>query len=246
MSADLTIHAPLLPTADAMQVWLHLGWSVVLAWLAAVWVPRRPWLAALLAALWAWAPGTYSPAYWLGLAFQAPSVATVLLCAGGLWQRWRLAQPGWSRELAAWASERSASCPPPAAQAPPLPTQNALPPRPLADRRAMVLAVFGALTGWALFLDTFALLPLQIYAWGFSALAGGLIAVASLMPWVWGSAGGSAPAWRLAVVPLSVLALVLWRLPSGNVWDTVLDPWLWLVLQVQLARFAWNCYQKSS
>jgi hypothetical protein len=231
MSADLTIHAPLLPTADAMQLWLHLGWSVVLAWLAVAWVPRRPWTAALAVALWAWAPGAYSPAYWLGLAFQAPSVATVLLCAGG---------------LAAWAAGRSAPCPPPAAQAPPGTEQNALPHRPLADRRVLVLAVLGALTGWSLLLDTFALLPLQIYAWGFSPLVAGVIAAVALLPWAIGRSAGSAQGWRLAVVPLAVLVFVVWRLPSGNAWDAVLDPWLWLALQVPLARLIWNCYRKRS
>jgi len=231
MSADLASHAPLLPTAGAMQLWLHLGWSVVLAWLAAWWVPRRPWLAALLAALWAWAPGAYSPAYWLGLAFQAPSVATVLLCAGG---------------LAAWAAQRFAPCPPPAAQAPPGTEQNAVPPRRLADRRVLALAGLGALAGWVLLLDTFALLSAPIYAWGFSPLAVGLIALVAVLPWAWGPAGGTAQGWRLAVVPLAVLVFVVWRLPGGNVWDAVLDPWLWLALQVQLARMVLNCYKKRS
>lgn len=218
MSADLASHAPLLPTAGAMQLWLHLGWSVVLAWLAAWWVPRRPWTAALLAALWAWAPGAYSPAYWLGLAFQAPSVVTVLLCAGGLWPRWRAGDT----------------------------EQNALTPRLPTDRRVLALAVLGALTGWVLLLDTFALLPLPIYAWGFGPLAVGLIAMLATLPWVVGPRGDSAQGWRLVVVPLAVLVLVVWRLPSGNAWDAVLDPGLWLILQLQLAQHFWKRYKKSS
>jgi hypothetical protein len=26
------------------------------------------------------------------------------------------------------------------------------------------------------------------------------------------------------------------RLPTGNVWDAILDPWLWLLLQLVLLR----------
>lgn len=206
------MNAPLLPTADAMQLWLHLGWSVVLAWLAVRWVPRRPGLAALLAALWAWAPGTYSPVYWLGLAFQAPSAAAVLLCLGLLWERWQ----------------------------PALPTPTAR----LRDRRVLALSLLGVLAGWALLLDTAALLPWSIYAWGLGPQVVGLITLVALLPWAWGPAGATAFHWRLMVVPLAVLVFVVWRLPSGNIWDAVLDPWLWLVLQVQWVRAGLVSYKK--
>ena len=242
----LATDAPLLPTLDAMQVWLHLGWSVVLAWLAASLVRRGRWTVALLVALWAWAPGAYSPAYWLGLAFQGPSVATVLLCAGGLWEGLGLAPHSWNIAPAAWVAQRSAQVKEETAQRAGDTEQNAVPLKLLADRRILVLSVLGAVTGWALLLDTLALLPLQMYAWGFSPLAVGLISVTALLPWVWGLAGGTAPAWRLAVVPLSVLVFVVWRLPSGNVWDAVLDPLLWIALQVQLARFFWSRYKNRS
>jgi hypothetical protein len=33
-----------------------------------------------------------------------------------------------------------------------------------------------------------------------------------------------------------VLLFVLLRLPTGNVWDAVLDPWLWLGLHWVLLR----------
>jgi hypothetical protein len=39
----------------------------------------------------------------------------------------------------------------------------------------------------------------------------------------------------------AVLGLyVLTRLPSGNVWHALLDPWLWLVIQISLTRRLWN------
>lgn len=222
MSADmgswlaqvLATDTPLLPTLDAMQLWRSLGWSVVLAWLGASavgrWWPgkasgwQRPWTAALLLALWVWAPGGYSPAYWLGLVFQAPSGVTVLLCAGLLVER-----RGGTRPSVA----------------------------PV-DRAGLVLAILAVLLGWALLLDTFALLPVQLYAWGFSPLAAGLVAVAALLPWVLAQRPLRATDWRMGVVPLAVLMLVVWRLPSGNAWDAVLDPCLWLVLHgVLLVRY---------
>lgn len=223
MSADmgnwlaqvLATDAPLLPTLEAMQLWRSLGWSLVLAWLGASavgrWWPgrafgwQRPWAAALLLALWVWAPGGYSPAYWLALVFQAPSGVTALLCLGLLVQRRVGTRPAVVG----------------------------------VNRADLALAGLALLLGWALLLDSFALLPVQLYAWGFSPLAAGLVAGLALLPWVLaGHRGGGAVNWRLAVVPLALLGLVVWRLPSGNAWDAVLDPCLWLVLHgVVLTRY---------
>lgn len=206
---------PLLPSPEAMQLWRSLGWSVVLAWLGGSAVGRwwpgkasgwlRPWTAVLVLALalWAWAPGAYSTAYWLALVFQAPSGVTVLLCAGLL-------------------VERRGSTRPPAAAV---------------DGAGLALASLAVLLGWALLLDTFALLPVQLYARGFSPLVAGLVVAAALLPWVLAQRPLRATDWRMGVVPLAVLMLVVWRLPSGNAWDAVLDPCLWLVLHgVLLAR----------
>jgi hypothetical protein len=108
----------------------------------------------------------------------------------------------------------------------------------LVDRAHLALAILAVLLGWALLLDTLALLPVQLYAWGFSPLAAGLVAVGALLPWVLARRSLRATDWRMGVVPLAVLMLVVWRLPSGNAWDAVLDPCLWLVLHgVVLARF---------
>jgi hypothetical protein len=114
------------------------------------------------------------------------------------------------------------------------------------DRRSapagelLLLVVMGAGLGWLLLLDTFAVLPVQLYAWGFSPLAAGLLAFVVLLPWF---AGGRhnhrLPAW---VAPGAVLVFVALRLPTGNVWDAVLDPWLWLALQVYLVRVAFRRY----
>jgi hypothetical protein len=228
----LATDAPALPTAGAMQVWLHLGWSVVLAWLG-VWlmarlmpqrVQTRPvqWLVGLCLAVWAWLPGPTGAAYWLGLAFQAPSASGVLLCVALLVARWRETDDA-SGTLRWSGSARSCESP------------------------ALWLAGLAALLGWALLLDSFAVLPVQLYAWGFSPAALFLVVSLSLLPWVFG--GYMAQTSRMAacgVVPLAALVFVVWRLPSGNVWDAVLDPWVWVALQVWLLRRSWSCYKNSS
>ena len=200
----LATDAPVLPQAGLVEVNLSLGWSVVLAWLGAWGVARwtsRPGVqagVALLLALWAWLPGAFTPDYWLGLAFQAPSLVTTLLCAGLLWDR--------------------------------LARTPAHGPQP-AQRSALALAVLGMSAGWALLADTFARLPVPLYAWGFSPLVTALVLLAAALPWVLWRDGR-----RPWLVPLAVLVFAVLRLPSGNVWDAVLDPWLWLVLHGYLLR----------
>lgn len=208
--------APVLPAALAQQIWLHLGWSVVLASLGANlvarWLPSRPgrldawqWGIALVLALWTWVPGPYSPAYWLGLAFQAPSITAVLLCDALMRKRF-------------------------------FPTQDVMRIAEPLSQTAFALACAGVLVGWALLLDTLALLPVQLYAWGFSPAAVGLVLITALIPWLVGAAPRISSRSFAWVVPGAVLVYAVWRLPSGNVWDAVLDPWLWLVLHVYVAR----------
>lgn len=211
----LATDAPALPSPSVMQLWLRLGWSAVLAWMGVValdrFVPvnaRRHGLnitVAVLMAACAWLPGPYSPAYWLGLAFQAPSVVTALLCAGMLVER-----------LVPSLVARGAA--------------------PAPNRLNTAFAVIGVVLGWALLLDTFALLPLQLYAWGNSAAAVALVLAAAAVAWV--VLGGAPQALRARtwVVPIAVLVFAAWRLPTGNVWDAVLDPWLWVALHVYLGR----------
>ncbi|QDL55810.1 hypothetical protein [Rhodoferax aquaticus] len=108
--------------------------------------------------------------------------------------------------------------------------------RPLsvARRGLWFLPVCGVLLGWVLLLDTFALLPGEWYAFGFSAAAVWVVAAVACVPWLfWGTAQTR---WIWALLPIVVLVFVALRLPTGNVWDAVLDPWLWLVLQGMLVR----------
>lgn len=202
---------PLLPAPGLMQASLCLGWALVLAAVGAMVLGprlgRKPvlWLVPLLLAVWPWLPGTLSASYWLALAFQAPSLSAVLLSVLVLHARW--AHPLETKLSARW----------------------------LGSSLAWTLATLGVVLGWVLLLDTFAVLPVQLYAWGFSPAAAVVVVALALAPWALlrAAPGNSLIA---GVVPLAVALYVLLRLPSGNLWDAVLDPWLWLVLQLVVLR----------
>ena len=202
--ALISTQSPLLPLPWVERFYLHLAWGLVLAW-GASWLLKerrlvfsaklKPWLPLLLI-LWCLWPGPASPAYWLGLAFRAPSLLLMLLCAWALLAHYRPAR---------WA---------------PAPMQAM-------RHRAWVLVVLG----WALLLDTLAFWPVSLYSLGFAPLTLGVLALLGLLPWLLRDAG------RLSVLLVVVLALhVLLRLPSGNVWDALLDPWLWIALQAEGLR----------
>ena len=44
------------------------------------------------------------------------------------------------------------------------------------------------------------------------------------------------------IVALALLAFALTRGPTGNVWDALLDPWLWLVCHVDVLRQMWRSF----
>jgi hypothetical protein len=154
-------------------------------------------------AAWALLPGAASSAYWLGLAFGAPSVLSVLLCA---W--WMVRDTGTSS-------------------------------RSVAEEGLQILAVA---LGYGLLLDTLALLPMQWYGFGFSPLALALLLGVALCAILLANPSHSSHpshsyslAWKKSGLGLPALALcffVFTRLPTGNVWDAILDPMLWVVLQV--------------
>jgi hypothetical protein len=204
--------APALPAPWAMQLSMALGWALLLAWLGAglasgMSMRARRVLAAGLA-IWTLLPGSWSPDFWLGLAFQAPSLSAMLLCLVGL-----------QRSLGqAEVVERAAAL-------------------RLAPLSAPAWAVLGVsvVLGYGLLLDTFAVLPMQVYAWGFSPALLLVLLVLALLPWVVFRAQrpGHGAAW---LAPAVLLLFAATRLPTGNLWDAVLDPWLWLALQGVLVR----------
>jgi hypothetical protein len=80
-------------------------------------------------------------------------------------------------------------------------------------------------------LDTFALLPMSLYSLGFSPATLGVLALLASLPWIF--FGPHHPTRVVSILLGTVLLLhVLLRVPTGNVWDALLDPWLWIALQI--------------
>ena len=191
---------PVLPDPVLMRVALHLVWAVVLG-SGVLFMARslaRPYRLGWsgLVVLWTLVPGSASPAYWLGLAFQTPSLSSVVLCL--VW---------FSRQVR--------------------PAQGAA----VTPSSGQINGLHGAgmVLGWVLLLDTLAMWPVSVYAGGFSVAAVGMVAALVMLFWaVWGDSRTGFP-WLM----LGVLAMfVLTRLPTGNVWDALIDPWLWVGLQI--------------
>lgn len=204
-----------LPDLAVQSIYARVAWGVVLAALllgaSARWSPRRSALSrrALLtlgglALAVMWLPGPASPAFWLGLVFSYPSVMLVACCAVSIGLLWgRVGMPP-------NASGDSA----PASVAATAPALNA------------TLAAALAIGGSVLYADAAGWLALQIYARGFetpfapaAALAIGTVAVGAIR----------SPAHRPtgAVLLACVMAFTLARLPSGNLFDALLDPLMW-------------------
>jgi hypothetical protein len=208
--------APVLPLAGLAHWALLALWGVVLAWLVLSVVTRliptlsprvRAGTAAavfacnLLPALLQIAPA--SPAYWLGLAFQSPSLVLVAIALYGLWahtaaEAARIAKP--------WQVRAG---------------------------HVVLLCVLGILLGWVLLLDTLAFWPRSVYALGFGAgTVWGVALLLALLAWRWQGLA----VWVLCAV---LLVFAMSRLPSGNVWDALLDPLLWAGLHIKLFCDLW-------
>lgn len=210
--ALVSTQTPALPHPIVMRLALHVTWAIVLGWGAMLLGSKlpRPYRLGLTLGLLVWAlvPGAASPAYWLGLAFQTPSLMTTVIC---LWGLLAMARP---------AARRGAVL------------------NPAQIRALKLLGLGGVALGWLLLLDTFALLPFPFYAWGFSAAALAVVALLASVLWIF---SGAAPGRRIVswLAMLVLTLFVLTRLPTGNLWDALIDPWLWGLLQLGwITRFA--------
>ena len=203
MSTDV----PRLPDLEVLRWARRLSWGVVLAGLGLLLLrrcwPHSPrwaqlgWVGLMLVSVCL--PGQWTPSFWLGLAFQSPSVMTTALL---LWVSVHLLWPGVCHR-----------------------------PDPAQLQSLWRLSLTSVVLGWVLLLDTFALWSFSLYAFGFSPAAVLVVALLAVVPWVMGSTHNM---WRLPLVLLGGVLLlhVVLRLPTGNVWDALLDPWLWAALQV--------------
>jgi hypothetical protein len=204
--------APALPAAPWMPFALHLSWAVVLAWLAMAASARLPLVVRRVfgGVVLGW---TLLPGAWspaFALGLVWQSPSLLTVVLCGSGLFWRFGlAPGGMPAPVQWT------------------------------RLTMVWAVCGVVLGWALLLDAFALLPVALFAFGFSAASLLLALLVLGLPWVAWGGGNARPVLCLSLALLLYAAL---RLPTGNVWDALLDPLLWLWLQArclwQLARHA--------
>lgn len=187
-----SVGSAVLPTASAVSAAVPVLWAVVLAGVGVRLAATRARSSRLVLAgaiiFWCLLPGQTSPVFWLGLAFQAPSLTSALIGLCWLGATLRRKAP---------------------------PTVN-----------ARAVSVIGVLLGWVLMVDTLALLPVSIYAWGFEP--GAVVFAALVAALIWAILGTL----NSALPFLALLGYVASRLPTGNLWDALLDPWLWMTLQL--------------
>jgi hypothetical protein len=197
---------PLMPNADLLMFGLIVSWAMVLgalgAWLSRSW--PRPYRLALVVGLMLLTlmPGSWSPDYWLGLAFQVPSFVTVLICMY------------WIVDLLVSRHDR----------------HRWLVLLPSQIRALHWLAWGGIVLGWLLLLDTLSLLPFPIYNYGFSVAGLTTVGLLAVLPWIFRPRSPGARLVTLISLLLLTLYAVT-RLPDGNLWDALMDPVLWLALQ---------------
>lgn len=208
-----------LPSPAGVRVALHVFWALALG-CATLLIARklsREYRLGLTIAVMSWTllPGAASPAYWLGLAFQTPSLTSAVICLA-----WLVSRRPWTQGEGIPRS----GCPMDVAK---------------------LLTLAGVALGWVLLLDALAWLPVLVYAWGFSSAAFAAVVLLLTLIWV---VGGRVNGLLGASLTACVLGLfVLTRLPTGNVWDALIDPWLWVGLQacwlvtaVRRLRLAWR------
>ncbi|WP_338770748.1 hypothetical protein [Massilia sp. METH4] len=90
----------------------------------------------------------------------------------------------------------------------------------------LAIALPLAMTGAIVYLDTFGVLSLGLYYGGFGA-AGALLGCAGIAACAIAIWRGHAPRLPLALMA-GLLLYALLRLPTGNLWDALLDPLLWM------------------
>lgn len=202
-SSLFSTQTPLLPAPLVFRLYLDLAWGLVLAALA-------------LPALSRWAGRHERLKFWLPLVLLLWCLLPGAL-SPAYWLGLALRAPsGLLTLLCAWVLLRHYRPQTPG-------------PAPLAALRTWAGPL--VVLGWVLLLDTFALAPFSIYAWGHAPWLLGVLAFAGLLPALLREQRALPALW------IGVLLLhLLLRLPTGNVWDAVLDPALWLWLQVDALR----------
>lgn len=206
------------PCIELQSIAMHIGWAMVLGAITVFLLrpfPKQLRIGSVVLVMLACImPGEWSPSWWLGLAFQTPSLTLQGIGLLYLVRMWHLKDT------------------------PPINTVSST----AYARWPNSLLFLASILGWILALDTFAAFDLQLYAIGFSSYAVlTTLALAALLQWM-SMRYGDAPQMQrhrdLAAILVGAMAIhLLTRLPTGNAWDALMDPWLWLTAQaVWLSR----------
>ena len=205
--------ASITPSLSALSFGMHLGWALALGAVSVFLLrtfnitTRRT--VALVIVLLCLLPSEWSPSWWLGLAFQTPSLTLQGLCGLYLYQQLFL--------------QAGAEVPLPDSSTPTARTTWPL---------GLLLAVIVA--GWIFALDTFAFFDISLYAIGFTPYAVlAALFFACLLQLISARSGHAQPTRHYrqlaTIVLIATIVHLLLRLPTGNMWDALLDPWLWLM-----------------
>lgn len=103
----------------------------------------------------------------------------------------------------------------------------------------MPLAGAIAALGAVLYLDALGLASSGLYFWGFGPRGAPMLALAAMALCIAGIAQGYARQYLFAALGATALFTML-RLPTGNLWDALLDPLLWIWALASLAMRAWR------
>lgn len=207
------VNAAITPSLAVLSVGMRIGWALVLGALSvsvlhmfSITTRRAVAFAIVVMCL---IPTEWSPSWWLGLAFQTPSLVLQGLCGLYLYRHSQARLPNTVSPTYSTIVSAPASWP----------------------LRLLVVAI---VAGWLLALDTFAFFDFALYSIGFTPYAVLASLFFACLLQLISTRSGHSPSTQhyrdLALIVLvSTLVHLLWRLPSGNVWDALLDPWLWIM-----------------
>lgn len=107
----------------------------------------------------------------------------------------------------------------------------------------LALAVFLAFAGGALYLDASGWMAQGLYFLGFGPRAAPLFALVLATLCVLAVVAGYSRPQALALF-MALNVFMLLRLPTGNLWDALIDPFLWVWAVISVAASAWQEFKR--